>query len=338
MREVKVQGSSSVYTVKIADNGEAVCYQDNGQLCIGWKNSKAPKTCKHVRLALAGRTITPAAAVEVETARFSGGKTTETVAKPIEPMLASKMESAVISDWTSWAIEEKFDGHRAMVSVSKGEVTAWSRSGKGRELPSQVRMAFSVQPDGIYDGELMGREGGSFADVRRIENQDSAYFVVFDVVDYAGENTRGLRYDDRREILVHAVKPSKFVRVADSRNLESQADVVAFVSAVWERGGEGAILKRRAAKYQAGRRSPDFVKVKKGGSRVVVVRGFKPGERGPCSSIVCEDPEDGMMTAVKNESKIDASAKDIGRRLWIDYTEKTDEAFVNPHCDRWEDR
>jgi hypothetical protein len=70
----------------------------------------------------------------------------------------------------------------------------------------------------------------------------------------------------------------------------------------------------------------------------VRVAGFEAGKRGPLSSVLCVDPTDGMETSVKNESKIDAKPADVGRMMWIDYTEKTDAAFVNPRADRWENK
>lgn len=345
VKTLLVQGSSQVYSVKLAEDGSAVCYQPDGQLCPGWKNSKgSPKTCKHVKLALAGKTVGGSAPQALPQAEAVSSNVVQFPAAPnaksfVQPMLASKMESAVITDWTDWAVEEKFDGHRAMVMVVNSEVTAWSRSGKRRDLPSHVRSYFAGVPNGIYDGELMGKENGTFADVRRLETQREAYFVVFDCVNFLGDNIQSKPYDFRRALIRSVFEAGNYpVRLAQSSDLRSETDVVRFVEAVWERGGEGAILKRKAAPYQPGKRSADFVKVKKGGSRLVRVTGFEAGERGPHSSVTCVDPTDGMETSVKNESKINAGPKDIGRMLWIDYTEKTAVAFVNPHCDRWEDQ
>jgi ATP-dependent DNA ligase len=335
MREYKVQGSSSVYTVREND-GKWVCYADSGALCPGWKNSKGTeKTCKHVKMAQRGAVAEPTTAAPAPKPMPTNGE------RFVKPMLASKSEDTVVTAWHEWAIEEKFDGHRAIVMVVDHVVTAWSRSGKARELPRHIVADIRNFPNGLYDGEVMGRDGGSFADVRRVETQELAYFVVFDILNLLGDNVMGRGYSERRELLgrvFEAVGELHSVRCAESVDLMCEADVVKFVSAVWERGGEGAILKRRAARYQPGARSKDFVKVKKEGSSLVRVTGFAAGERGPLSSVLCVDPTDGMETSVKNESKIDAKPSDIGRMLWIDYTEKTATAFVNPHCDRWEDK
>lgn len=269
-------------------------------------------------------------------------------AKPVKPMLAVQQDHAAIANWTEWAIEEKFDGHRAIVMVVAGEVTAWSRSGKVRELPPHVEHTFKSFPNGIYDGELMGREGGNFSDVRRLETQDEAYFVVFDILNDAGGNVMALSYDERRKALLRAFKTTNtFVRLAESLNLTSEADVVTFVGVVWGRGGEGAILKRRSARYQAGKRSPDFVKIKKGGSEVTTVVGFERGENGPYSVVVCVGIESGIATTVKTKNnkelaKFAAQAGPdphpaIGKKLRIEYTSRDENAYTNPRWDRWEE-
>lgn len=304
-----------------------------GFVTCSCRGFRSPNQCWHVRDIVESR----GEAFDKPAARVDANK-------PVEPMLATTMDKAAITNWKEWAIEEKFDGHRAIVMVVNGDVTAWSRSGKSRELPSQVERAFSLFPNGLYDGELMGKENGTFADVRRAESQSEAYFVVFDVLNFKGDNVMSLSYSDRRDILWNVFSQfglivDKAVRKATSENLSCEADVVAFVSKVWERGGEGAILKRLSARYQPGKRSADFVKVKKGGTCVTVVTGFESGKRGPFSVIKVRTEEDGIDTTVKNESKFGKPSLDwIGKRFRIEYTDIKDGAVVNPRGDRWEDK
>jgi ATP-dependent DNA ligase len=327
--------SDAVYTVTVKDDGAVSCN------CRGWtvKRGDKPRECKHTREVLARR---PSYGTGPTTESEGGHGAIRPVATGhsfVQPMLAVQMDKADITDWTDWAIEEKFDGHRAMVMVVNSSVTAWSRSGKRRELPPNVAYTFASFPNGIYDGEVMGKEGGTFADARRVELQSTAYFVVFDVVNYMGDNVCHLSYDERRRILRDKVfkTTNTFVRLAPSSDVRSEADVVRFTAAVWERGGEGAILKLKRARYQPGKRSDAFVKVKQGGSCVTVVTGFKPGERGPFSRVCVRTVEHGIETTVKNESKLGKpSAAWVGKELRIEYTAIRDGAVVNPRSDRWE--
>lgn len=364
--------SDKVYTTVIANDGRLGCD------CKGWTIYKnRTRECKHTKEVVRRerltvetrgeylyvvRGTTPApkpveATSTVDRFPMAGPQKAEKAdvaraeLKAVKPMLACTIDSADIVDWTEWAIEEKFDGHRAIVMVSAGEVTAWSRSGKSRELPPQVEGAFASMPNGVYDGELMGKEGGTFADVRRLESQDEAYFVVFDIINALGENVMGQPYGDRRELLGRVFEANYFprgdarrdgVRIAESVNLTSQEDVVEFVGKVWDRGGEGAILKRRAARYQAGKRSKDFIKVKKGGTTVCTVVGFEAGTLGPRSVVALRADDNGVETTVKAKNNKELAYVHaqgdalLGRKLRIEYTSRTGDAFTNPRWDRWE--
>jgi ATP-dependent DNA ligase len=127
-------------------------------------------------------------------------------------------------------------------------------------------------------------------------------------------------------------------------------DVVTFAKIVWARGGEGAILKRRRAAYQAGKRSADFVKVKKTQSATLEVVGFVAGKNGDFSTVELKDA-DGNTTTVKtkNNAELARFAREwagadplgrhpaLGRSLRIDYSDRTrDGGYENPRWDRWE--
>jgi ATP-dependent DNA ligase len=309
----------------------------------------------------------------------------------IEPMLAKPMSKGNIVDWNDWAIEEKFDGHRLIVEVAPGvpplahtrpRKHAGDVSGKSmntKELPAHLASALAMLPAGVYDGELLG--GETSTDVTRTDLAHTLRFVVFDVLrlDRRGErtpddqNTMRLSYDDRRSLLESIFEPLDAdarrmfgqaigpVSLAQNLALSCEADVTAFVKRIWDRGGEGAILKRRAARYQAGKRSPDFIKVKKCLTAVMTVVGFeatkgKVMNRGAFATVVLEDAA-GNRTSVKtkDDGEIASFNKDwervassvagargrhpaIGRQLRIEYQDWTPKGgYRHPRWDRWED-
>jgi bifunctional non-homologous end joining protein LigD len=279
--------------------------------------------------------------------------------RPPEPMLASPMAAGQVLDWSDWALEEKFDGHRVLVRHHEGAVEAWSRGGKPRELPAYVRAEVRrLLPPGLYDGELMAEgEVASFADVRRIGS--SLYLVLFDVLECRCVPVEAKTYDERRRLLEACRIPvvQGPLRLAPSMPLSSADEVSRFVAAIWERGGEGAILKRRRAPYRRGTRSPDWIKVKKRATEALTVTGFEASKgklenRGQFA-VVKLRADDGTETTVKTKNYKEITKLNehldqwlrtrthpaIGRRLRVEYAyrDPRSAAFVNPRWDRWED-
>jgi bifunctional non-homologous end joining protein LigD len=302
-----------------------------------------------------------------------------------KPMLAIPMDKATITDWNEWALEQKFDGHRLLVEVTSVGVTAYTRPRKHagrdgktmatRDLPVHLTQALQHLPAGVYDGELMG--GTTSTDVTRRDVRDSLSFAVFDVLRVGASDVTSESYDDRRERLeaiFEVVGDLPHVLLAQSMRLTCQADVSRLVQIIWDVGGEGAILKRRAARYQPGKRSPDFVKVKKLFTEVCVVVGFAPTKgkvmnRGSFAMVLLEDAK-GRRTSVKTKDDAEREALQrawdqrssvtthtddparvhpggvqtpgchpaIGRKLRIEYQDiAADGGYRHPRWDRWED-
>jgi ATP-dependent DNA ligase len=147
-------------------------------------------------------------------------------------------------------------------------------------------------------------------------------------------------YDARRTYLVEIFKTLDdltFVKLAESFTPSVKA-----VEAIWKRGGEGAILKRRLAYYQPGARSRDFIKVKAVATVPMTVLGYEKGKQGPYSTVRVQDA-DGIETTVKtlDMDALNAFEADpesfIGRTLRIEYQERTpDGLYRHPRWDRWE--
>jgi len=284
---------------------------------------------------------------------------------PIRPMLAVPMSKANVNDWHDWSIETKYDGVRLIVEVGRSTVTAWTRprgSSKDmavRVLPKHLTIELLTLPEGTYDGELMA--GTTSTDVTRLDLEHERQFVVFDLLRDGVIHTSDWSYLVRRVRLAQifertTVGPRAHVWLAESRPLTCKADVTRFVKSVWDDGGEGAILKRNAARYQAGKRSPDFIKVKKESHEVMTIVGFQSTkgiimDRGPFAIVVVED-KDGNRTTVKTvddhqlaqfSNATDHSRQGftdshpaIGRKLMIEYQDRTrDGGYRHPRWDRW---
>ncbi len=246
------------------------------------------------------------------------------------PMLASAMTEPVSGAafdrrfaGGAWVMEEKLDGHRLIAVVTDGQVAAFARPGrdgvaKSRDLPAHIVTELQRFPDGVYDGELLAPSGKSW-DVTTVGAQ--LVFVVFDVLHVEGS------YDRRRTALLDALRVLPLGQTAVS-TVESVAPSWSAVEAIWKRGGEGVIVKRRASYYRPGYRSPDWVKVKQSHAATLTITGFDAGKSGPYSALKLRDV-DGHDTTVKtldNEllrAIAAAPTSYLGRRVVISFQEKT---------------
>lgn len=301
----------------------------------------------------------------------------------IAPMLAVPMSKADIRDWNDWMMEEKFDGHRLVVEVTaNGDVTAHTRerkhagvSGKSqltRDLPRHLVAEFKqLAPRGlslVLDGELLAihKDGriGTSTDVTRTDLQSSLHFVAFDVLMTEAGSMMMQSYSTRRAYLVTLFGCHAFKHIfpADARECVDTETVSAFTHEVWDRGGEGLILKNKRARYEAGKRREAFVKVKKLFTAVIKVTGFEASrgtvlQRGQYATVVgeiVEAPEGhealvGSETSVKTKDDAElakfnrhagtpATHPDLGRLLRIEYQDiAADGGVRHPRWDRWEE-
>lgn len=115
-----------------------------------------------------------------------------------------------------WA-EPKWDGFRTTAFNDGGKVTLWSRQGKEltRILPdAAAALAEQVPPGVVLDGEtviwnrdrldfdaLQQRMVTSRAALPALTNELPASFVAFDVLAVAGQDTRGVPFTGRRQLL-----------------------------------------------------------------------------------------------------------------------------------------
>jgi bifunctional non-homologous end joining protein LigD len=217
--------------------------------------------------------------------------------KAIAPMLATLgTEADVTTDEDDdsadkWALEMKWDGIRAIATISHGEVRFATRNGIDvtNTYPDLSALADQVSGDAILDGEIValnkaGRPDFGLlqqrmgltrkSDVDPAIRQVPVHFMVFDILAADGKPVIGLPYDERRELLGAKVRATRRIQVPPAFH----GDVEAAMKSSRELGLEGVMAKKRDSTYAAGRRSRAWIKIKHHRTQEVIIGGWRPGK------------------------------------------------------------
>jgi bifunctional non-homologous end joining protein LigD len=193
-----------------------------------------------------------------------------------------------------WAYEFKWDGVRALVFVEHGKVRVQGRS--QRDFTVQYPEAAGIGPvldgggtrDAVLDGEIvaLGADGTpSFQtlqrrmhvvsphDVRTRMADTPVIFLAFDVLRLDGELLLDRPYAERRARLEALELAGNNWQTPPS--LSGEGDAVLTVSK--ERGLEGVVAKRLDSRYEPGRRSRNWLKIKNKQRVDLVVGGWAEG-------------------------------------------------------------
>jgi len=141
--------------------------------------------------------------------------------------------------------------------VLDGEVVALGEDGRPSFSRLQHRMHVANQRE-----------------ARRRASSDPVSFVAFDLLYLDGKSLLALPYDERRARLeaLH-LSGETFTTTESFRDVSGQ-DILA---AAVQNGLEGVVAKRRDSPYRAGRRHPDWLKVKSFRTQEVVIGGWTAG-------------------------------------------------------------
>ena len=207
----------------------------------------------------------------------------------LAPMLAETADAPFNRD--GWVWEPKLDGYRVLAFIDRDGVKLRSR--RGLELattfPRIAKELTQQQVDGmILDGELVAFDAAGKPSFNAMQNRfqlktereiataDQAVPVVFfcfDLLYFAGIDLRRAAYSDRRRYLAQCLLPSPLLQL-----VHASADGIALQEAALASGFEGVIGKREDSKYETGKRSSVWLKVKPVQTADFVVGGFTTGK------------------------------------------------------------
>ena len=194
-----------------------------------------------------------------------------------DPMLATLTKEVPRGD--GWLHEVKWDGYRVVAYVEAGEATLFSRrrnplterfASVAAALPRAVRT-----PNAVLDGEVVTLDDTGRASFSAMQQGGAAQLLyVFDVLEVDGVALLDLPFTERRERLVELIDPeSRLVRLS-----EAFEDGEALFAAAKEQRLEGIVSKRADSRYDAGKRSRAWLKVKATGRQEFLVAGYTSGE------------------------------------------------------------
>jgi bifunctional non-homologous end joining protein LigD len=209
----------------------------------------------------------------------------------LRPMLATAGTLPVRD--AGWAYEMKWDGIRALALIEDGAVRLTSRTGRDisyvyPELADGPGAAMDHAPM-VLDGEIVAFGASewphfetlqqrmnisSAAQARILASQVPVSFLAFDVLWLDDKPLVDETYARRRELLDGLGLAGRW-QAPPSFIGERGADVQAVSK---EHSLEGIMAKRLQSRYEPGRRSQSWLKIKNIRRQEVVIGGWKPGE------------------------------------------------------------
>ncbi|WP_250886595.1 DNA ligase D [Bacillus sp. SM2101] len=191
-----------------------------------------------------------------------------------------------------WTYEVKYDGFRGLLFIDHNECKLMSRNGNNllNQFPEIKSFVESMRLEKIesflpliLDGEICILDSsikanfskiqfrGRLKDQERIKHsliQAPAYFLVFDLLQYSGNMTTHLPYVKRKEQLHHLFSQLALPTTVtmDRENLIQLISESCHFDSLWNEvqlhNGEGLIAKQIHSKWEAGKRTTHWIKVK----------------------------------------------------------------------------
>ena len=168
---------------------------------------------------------------------------------PIVQLAESTDDPEIFIADKNWAIEQKFDGTRAIVEVNDGQVRAFNRQGALRtHWPTAVTKTLSSLPGKwVFDGELLG-----------------STFHTFDLLELPGQGSIADQPWEARRMMLDKLFASANNLPANLSTTIWNADPIqkqAFYDRCVAEAVEGVMFKRLDAPYR-GQRTPNWLKHK----------------------------------------------------------------------------
>ncbi|QJR12005.1 Multifunctional non-homologous end joining protein LigD [Usitatibacter rugosus] len=218
----------------------------------------------------------------------------------LAPMLAESADKAF--NKPDWMWEPKLDGYRVLAFIGEDGVRLRSRRGidYAANFPALAAELGKQQAVNgmVLDGEIVAFDSNarpSFgalqeraqlktaSEIAAADRDMPVVFFAFDMPWFAGIDLRAVPYRERRRYLAQCILPSPRVQLVHAVD-----DGIALNEAAISAGFEGVIGKRKESRYESGKRSQSWLKVKPTQTGDFVIGGYTKGKgsRGELGALI----------------------------------------------------
>jgi bifunctional non-homologous end joining protein LigD len=175
-----------------------------------------------------------------------------------------------------WTYEVKWDGYRTLARKHGRHVTLLSRNLKDAttQYPAVARGVANVAADDVLlDGEIVALDERGHPTFQALHHQaaQTIVYYAFDVLHLNGHDFIRRPLDERRAALAPLLEGTTLLQSEPLPGTPARIE-----KALRRLKLEGAVAKRRESRYEPGRRSTAWVKVKFNRRQEFVVGGLKP--------------------------------------------------------------
>ena len=183
-------------------------------------------------------------------------------------------------DAPGWVYEEKYDGIRALAVRRARRVRVYSRN--QLELTAdfpEIARALESLPGGDFtlDGEIVAFDARGVSRFQRLQRRGGGgsrpRFALFDCLERDGVSLVSRPLSERRRALEALVPARRGVLLRARRLVRNGLAAYAIAQA---RGWEGIVAKDETSRYEPGRRSRSWLKVKARREAEFLIGGFTP--------------------------------------------------------------
>ena len=191
------------------------------------------------------------------------------------------LQTDKLPEGTAWLHEIKLDGYRAIAGRSGNRILFRSRRDNDftRKFPAIAKAFHSLFDETLVDGEVAALDEQGKPSFNLLQNYQSGrgtlVYFVFDLLMFKGESLLNKPLNERKAVLEQQIVPKLQEPLRYMEPIEGRIEDI--IRAVKEHGLEGLVAKRRDSKYEPGRRSGAWQKMRVDKTHSFVIGGYTIG-------------------------------------------------------------
>jgi len=189
--------------------------------------------------------------------------------------MLAELTSPAVHLTGSWISEPKYDGERIIAEREGNEISLWTRRHLqvSKKFPEIIEvLKENLKSDNwMLDGEMTVAGGFRTLLKRNVEDKLKisilskkipATYNIFDILNWEGEDLSQKSLVERKRILIKALHSDDRIRIVPFKMVNTET-VGEHFTEYREQGFEGAILKNTSSRYESGKRSGQWLKIKR---------------------------------------------------------------------------